>query len=409
MQTINRINIFAPIYKRSFYKSAIFIGLTIAFKDNIMHVSKKCANYLHTAKYICNKQNMVSESPEKIIVSENFKGMLDDLPRSIDDIHIKCDIRNIYDNYKLYNSNLSKLNIGGNIDNLLYIPPTLKQLTIDGQIKHPLEFVPFGLEELKLGNNFNDSVDNILLNSLKKLHFGDKFDKIFSIPNALEELYIGDSYNKPLLMLPSTLRILNIGSSYNYPLILSRNLEILILGNSYNQPFKKSCWSLKVLIIGDAFCQDLIDTDIENLFPYLEKLVLGNKFNGIIPWNKMPNLKEVTIGNSFNKRIHNLPENLQHLYLGDSFNSEISELPKNLRYLHIGDSFDKDLCALPNKLEYLSIGKSFYKKKIRTLPISLRSLHLGYSHDTRVLQCIGNKDLSIYINGELVNHPYPVR
>jgi hypothetical protein len=92
---------------------------------------------------------------------------------------------------------------------------------------------------------------------------------------------------------------------------------------------------------------------------YLTHLTLGDSFNQEI--NNLPeNILYLSFGNSFNQNIDNiwlkLSNNLTHLILGDSFNQNINKLPENITHLTLGYEFTQNIninnqmLKLPNKL-----------------------------------------------------------
>ena len=114
----------------------------------------------------------------------------------------------------------------------------------------------------------------------------------------------------------------------------------------------------------------------------LTHLSLGDSFNQSV--DELPlGLKYLSLGNAFNQSVDNLPSGLKYLSLGDSFNQSVNNLPSGLTHLSLGDSFNKYINKLPSGLTHLSLGDSF-NKSIDKLPLNLLELYLGLIFDKTI-------------------------
>lgn len=276
-------------------------------------------------------------------------------------------------------------------------------------VSQPISNLPFNLETLIIGDNYDGPIDvSILPNTLKKLDIGDSFNNELPalpinltylhignsydyeipqiLPNSLQYLFIGDSFNSALPNeLPDTLRVLFIGNKFNQelPSGLPKSLEELYLGDSFNHELRSTYLpnSIKVIKLGNSYSQHLP----QSLPTNLEKLELGLRFIHELPDVLPNNLKSLKIYSIyFDKPLPNLPDSLEKLTLGIVFNHELpSQLPNNLRVLDLKYKFNQKLPdKLPEQLEKLCLGNSF-NHVIPRLPSSITKVELlnkNYSH-----------------------------
>lgn len=111
----------------------------------------------------------------------------------------------------------------------------------------------------------------------------------------------------------------------------------------------------------------------------LRSLVTTNNFNIAALPTTLTHLKL----RKFSNTTHILPQNLTHLEI-QYFKGEFSlDFPPKLTHLTLND-FNKPLFGLPDTLQYLYVGDKFNQKVNNLLPLSLKTLILGYSFNKKV-------------------------
>jgi len=75
----------------------------------------------------------------------------------------------------------------------------------------------------------------------------------------------------------------------------------------------------------------------------------------------------LTLGDSFNYPVDNLPKSLTNLKFGNNFSQEVVNLPMGLKELKFGNDFCQDVNNLPSSLLNLVFGYSFNKSVERFL------------------------------------------
>lgn len=199
-------------------------------------------------------------------------------------------------------------------------PPNLKILKLPYNFSNFTNFkLPESVEELILGNYFNEPLDSLKLPKLKKLELNSKFNQVIQsengtpfISDTVEKLDFGKCFNQPVYnqfgksLLPSSLKILNFGNNFNQPIcnfngesVLPPNLDTLFFGSAFNQP--------------------VINDDDVSL----------------------------------------IPNTITRLYFGNTFNQEMFILPRNLEVLMFGKNFNKKIGAYPPKLLSIVINKEY--------------------------------------------------
>ena len=172
-----------------------------------------------------------------ILFGKNFDQSIENLPIKL--THLRF---GEWDDICKFNNDIDNLPIG------------LEELCFSEQswFNKKINKLPAKLKKLKLGNNFNQSLDN-LPKYLEKLEiYSFTFDfKLNNLPNSLKILDLDGKYNKTLDFLPNSLCILRIPDYYNKPLNnLPNNLEELTIENyEYSHNLHNLPNSLKKLII----------------------------------------------------------------------------------------------------------------------------------------------------------------
>ena len=323
------------------------------------------------------------ESLEELEIGSSYNHQINKLPELLKKIKYMNSFNSSIDGFP---DSLTHLYLNGDYFNLPInkLPVNLTVLSVGDRFNHPINiFSLYPLEELYLGNSFNQSVENLPA-TLKKLGLGNAFNQsVENLPATLKKLTLGNAFNQSINNLPKELIELTLGNAFNQPVDnLPKELIELTLGNAFNQPIHNLLKELIELTLGNAFNQP-----VDNLPERLSKLTLGDAFNQ--PVNNLPNrLMELALGNAFNQPIENLPKYMRSLILGNAFNQpidnlsefllnlhiygifnqQIDKLPKHLSELHIGYVFDKSVNTLPKMLFELEIESKYFEKSFENLP-----------------------------------------
>lgn len=256
------------------------------------------------------------------------------------------------DNYFNYHMKYFNANSNPLVETLItsytkshYLPSTLKNLSVYKTHNRDINFdiSHTNINNLYIGDLFNKPIDNLpkSLTSIvfhKDCWFNQSVD---DLPAQLKYLTLGDDFSHPVDNLPISLLNLKIGSKFNHPVDnLPTNLKQLVLGYSFNQP-------------------------IDNLPPQLIHLALGSNFNQ--PIDKLPStLIYLELNGNFNQPINNLPAGLLHLGLNGRFNQPIDNLPKDLEFLFLDSNCYQTTNNLPPKLirEKEIYGLGYERKRL---------------------------------------------
>ncbi len=175
-------------------------------------------------------------------------------------------------------------------------------------------------DKITLYSDFEEEFEEIVeKDKLKKIYtsvfFNKPFDKI-KIPEGIEKLRLGNGYNQSINNLPSSITSIFIGKKFDNSI---DNLP----GNVKKIVFMQS---------------GLFNKPIDYLPQGLEYLVLPNSFN--YPLNNLPNsLKILELGDNFDKELNNLPDSIEKLVLSNNYEKEIKRFPKSLRILVISNNY----------------------------------------------------------------------
>ena len=294
-------------------------------------------------------------------------------------------------------------------DNPNLLPNSLENLSIGHQFSQTIDNLPPNLLHLSLGIGFNGSLDNLPQNLLS-LNLGNCNKPVDKLPSTLQTLNLGISFNLEVNHLPPSLKELTFNLNFNKSIdLLPDSIETLkLLGSKFNQPILKFPLNLKTLVLERSFWQSL-----RNLPQGLERLIFTvcysnrDRFIFLIPFytfNQLPssllelimprdynlgidnlprNLKTLQTGQYFNQRIDSLPQSLNELVLGDEFNQPIDNPPLMLTNLTIGNRFNRPIDNLPLTLTNLIIGNCF-NKRIDNIPLTLTHLTLGDSFNKKI-------------------------
>ena len=138
-----------------------------------------------------------------------------------------------------------------------------------------------------------------------------------------------------------------------YLLNIPETVENLRFGYSFNQPVNKLPTSLTYLTFGYNFNQS-----VKRLPLLLEEIEFGHLFNQ--PVDMLPqSIQKLIFGYSFNHSVDNLPLSIQNLIIGYCFNKPVNKIPKSLLFLRVSSSFNQYVETFPPGLSGLIIGGNF--------------------------------------------------
>ncbi|GAM19339.1 hypothetical protein SAMD00019534_025140, partial [Acytostelium subglobosum LB1] len=210
------------------------------------------------------------------------------------------------------------------------------------------------------------------------------------LPSSLKSLYLGYYFDQPLLpgMLPTSLTSLELGRNFNQELppgVLPASLKVLI--------FERYCLFNRPLVPG-------------SLPDSLTRLEIGENFSHPIIAGTLPSsLTTLTLGMTKEDSLvqsGQLPDSINTLCLGPGWTSGRIKYPQSLTSLKMSfwrGSFNKEY-PLPPTLQTLVINNN---KTIPsgTLPESITSLDLGYSHESALTEGVLPSNIKMLKMGHL--------
>jgi hypothetical protein len=229
-----------------------------------------------------------------------------------------------------------KINIYHQEKTIQEIPPKLKYLLIHSyHICNELE-----------DHGFLDSLPNSIETLILK-----RCVSIRKLPRHIINFTMNDMFNQHI-DLPETLEYINFGYSFNCPLIkIPSKLKTLIFGMRYNRELPSLPETLEILIFGYDFnCQ------IDYLPQNLKELTFGTNFNSKLPL--LPNsIINLYFGCNFNQNIINFPTALQKLVFSNfsMFNYPLTNLPYGIRELTLGKEYNNSILNLPKSVQLLTL------------------------------------------------------
>lgn len=330
-------------------------------------------------------------------------------------------------NYLSTNQNLPKLSklllreltIDADIKQPIEYPSTLHKLTINGSFK--VDNLPVKLRYLYLRERFNQPIDNLPIN-LKCLEIGSNFDhSVNHLPPNLIKLSFSEKFNQSVENLPENLQKLKFGYQFNRSVDnLPKNLTHLIFVGKFNQSVDKLPHGLLVLKI--ELSDGNFKQSLDNLPPKLklfrfdtgrcaytlDKLPLSLKYLSLnmapdshLSLNYLINLKKLTFEHPW-LHFSTLPDNLERVngYKPNQFNDS---LPQTVKYIIFERHFDSNVDFLSNlPLEYIDFGYQF-NQSVDKLPEGLKILKFGCLFN----QLVNNLPISLkkIVLGEMFNQP----
>lgn len=193
-------------------------------------------------------------------------------------------------------------------------------------------------------------------------------------------------FNYPIDFLPDTIIMIKTSEYFKNAFIFSKNLEEVYLGNNFNKPIQLSKKLLK-LVLGNLFNQHIVIP--KNLIT----LEFGDKFNSSIELTK--SIKTIVFRTMFNQIIK-ISKNIRSLEFGQWFNQPIKS-SKTLLILKIG-AYCHCQISLPKKLKQLFIGA--YLPYNISFPKHLKSLGLGLTKIHRVILNESLEYLDVWANDD---------
>ncbi len=157
-----------------------------------------------------------------------------------------------------------------------FLPHSLKVLKLCSDINYPLDNLPSSLEYLIICGKVNIQLTN-LPTKLKLLKINSEYEfPIDNFPNSIEKLYISPKYYQVIDKWPINLKYLVIhnftGHIFNLPNIyelhvdynisidnVPDSIEILCFGSSYNKKLTKIPKSTKIIWLASPKQKDILD------------------------------------------------------------------------------------------------------------------------------------------------------
>ena len=320
----------------------------------------------------------------------------------------------------------------------LRIPAETKLLVLDVETSHtmPPDFLPIGLEMLRITFMGERSRLSYLPPTLKVLSIGGEIPPItlINIPPSLDVLVFDDTYNHRILdgdfgsatisefycdhldtpldqgSLPETLKTLHLGS-YQHPLepgILPEGLKKLTLYN-YSLPIERQVLprGLKELYLPRATIGRLSKDFLPSGLNYL--------FVGTIEASNIESLPDgletLHIDELHGRLGHDvLPEGLKNLII-EIFDGylDINVLPEGLeQFIILEDGFNQLLepYYLPDSLQVLDLGNDYNRFiPMNVLPAGLKTLYLGLNYNQPIEPGVLPAGLSNLVFDSSFNQP----
>ncbi|AYV80145.1 MAG: hypothetical protein Gaeavirus12_14 [Gaeavirus sp.] len=193
-------------------------------------------------------------------------------------------------------------------------------LTIPDKFNEPLDdaTIPENILSIIFGKSFNQDIMRTQFPSkILSITFGEHFDNpLRCFPNTLEYLRLGDNFNQSVngLMLPISLKTLIFGESFNRSIdgiIFNPNLENIVFGRYFNQEIN--------VILPDK----------------LMYVTFGMHFNQSLTKASLSvGLKSVSFGSCFNQTLDGLPESVEEISF-DGINHDITHIPRLTKKIRI--------------------------------------------------------------------------
>lgn len=279
-------------------------------------------------------------------------------------------------------------------------------------------------------SDIRDFIAKRLFNVKVYFTISDKFSDIITHPNV-KSLVLLSSHNYNLIPVAPYIKTLSVLA--NVPITAAQypNLTDLYINN--NNHFTQYVDDLPSTLLKLTLYSGFIDKSIDHLLPNLVELLLDYTFNRRIdllpnsltklefvihgqfnqPVDHLPSslltlilpesfnqpidhlpqsLQTLSLGRHFNQPVDQLPSYLQILILGDTFNHPIDHLPPGLLTLELGDSFDQPLHLLPHTITDLRVASKYFNQSVDHLPQALKTLQIGddVSSDSVFNQPINN-------------------
>jgi len=156
----------------------------------------------------CEFNKTINFLPESLVelhfeYGSKFNCPVDRLPKSVKKITFGWDFNQPINNLP----ELVELNLSGDFNQLIdNLPNSLKILTFNNysSFDKPIDFLPYGLEKLKLGFSFNQQINNL--------------------PNTLKEITLGNHFNQSLDNLPASIEIINLHKGQSSPSVFAQKI-----------------------------------------------------------------------------------------------------------------------------------------------------------------------------------------
>lgn len=382
------------------YKSYIDIGTNFDFPNNPIKEIAYITTRFTDGKF--QKQNF-NNLPEKLQIlklnSVNIECYkLDNLPSGLKKLYLPISYEYELDNLPLELEDLYLYVNNTFQQSLSYLPESLKVLRItsiknNNPVNINCDNLPNGLEKLFLCGNINCELNNLPRN-LKTLYLMQTYNiMIYNIPDGIEKLKIPIDYKflKEIFSSTNTVKLkkLIIGDVYNNHLRTTSSFDLkqipdsveeIVFGDTFNQHLTYLPKEVKKITFGFNYNQPIGYGNLPDGIEYLE---FGYNFNNTI--NKYPsNLKILKFGRNYSSKIENLPYGLVELEINERFNNKLSNLPTTLEILRFNEYAEYlhlDKLELPDSIKILQLGKYHKQMGIKNLPKSLQYIKYSKSDE----------------------------
>ncbi len=241
------------------------------------------------------------------------------------------------------------------------IPNSVTYLKLDIISQLEQDVIPSSVKHLFIGNSYNKPIlPGVIPNTVREIIFGLQFNQIIEegvIPYGVITVEFGTNFNAKFV-LPNTIKCLKFGWKFNQQLksfydSFDRNSECVIpnsvthlsLSNNFDKPLKPGVipFGVTSLHLGYYFDQELEVGSIPNSVKILH---MGFKFNRKLTVGIIPNSVEILhLGGYFNHSFEYgiIPNSVVFLVLSIMFNQIIKpgDIPNSVIYLYFGTYFSK--------------------------------------------------------------------
>ncbi len=206
--------------------------------------------------------------------------------------------------------NIEILKIYSFSDGEIHLPPNIREVELEHVYEYNIIYFPYSIRKISILSIHENSTLNI--------------------PGTCEELEIRSGTIRGEFIVPLNLKKLVLTCKFNVKLNLPEGLEVLILGDTYDCAFLSFPKSLRVFKIGNKFDKKL------RLGPNMVEVSVGKSFNSAISFSNSGNLKKLELFSCYTKSILTLPEGLEEFQFNPRYDIIILDsVPKSLKFIKL--------------------------------------------------------------------------